>query len=99
MMFLVACFGDPVRRPFETIFRCTMVAAAGLFGAFFWGVWTGRTHGPQGHGDHQDEPEQENGPTILPIRRKVKRTRLGTVRHPDGRVDTMFEKIEQEDEE
>lgn len=94
-MFVVTIGSDPVREPMTIMFRVMMIGAAGFAGAFFWGLWLEKP--PE---VPEEPPVQipEIVPTVGPQNRKIKRTRLGTVKHPDGRVETMFEKLESEEE-
>lgn len=94
-MFVVTIGSDPVEQPMVLMFRVMMIGAAGLAGAFFWGLWFEK---PPAVPKSSQEQIPEIGPTLGPQKRKIKRTRLGTVRHPDGRVETMFEKLESEEE-
>jgi hypothetical protein len=94
-MFVATIGSDPVGRPMVLIFRVMMIGAAGLAGAFFWGLWFEK---PPEIPKPPQEQLPEIVPTVGPQKRKIKRTRLGTVRHPDGRVETMFEKLESEEE-
>ena len=94
-MFVVTIGSDPVGQPMVLMFRVMLIGAAGLAGAFFWGLWFEK---PPEDPKQPQEQQPEIVPTFGPQKRKIKRTRLGTVKHPDGRVETMFEKLESEEE-
>lgn len=93
-MFVVTIGSDPVGQPMVLMFRVIMIGAAGLAGAFFWGLWFQK---PPEISKQPQEQIPEIGPTVMPRSRKLSRTRLRTVRHPDGRVETIFEKIDSEE--
>lgn len=76
------------------LFRTFFIAAAGLCGAFAWGLMYGKPVEPSGP---VRLPDESNGPTNATTRRTVKRTRLGTRRFPDGSVETVYEKHEEEE--
>ena len=86
VMCLVAACGDPLRKPFEVLFRVVFVGAAGLFGAFFWGLWRQPRVPVSKHNIETTEQVRE---------RIVKRTRLSTRRYPDGTRDTCLEQEEE----
>ncbi len=86
-MFVATVFGDPVRKPAETMFRAGMIGAAGVFGAFFWGLFRSRPMPPQ-------LPQEESAtkePTVAATMRRKKRTRLATRVNRDGTRDTVLE--------
>jgi len=94
VIFVSASFGDPIRRPAEILFRTFFIAAAGLCGAFTWGLLYGKPVEPSGPASL---PDDSKNPTNSPMRRTVKRTRLGTRRFLDGSVETVYEKHEEEE--
>lgn len=96
-MFVVTMGSDPVGQPMVLMFRVMMIGAAGFAGAFFYGLWFEKPpEVPQRPQPQEQIPEIR--PTVGTQKRKIKRTRLGTIKHPDGRVETMFEKLESEEE-
>jgi len=90
-MFIVTVFGDPVRKPAETIFRAVMIGAAGVVGAFFWVLFR-EPHGPPASPEKESETKS---PTAESRIRRRKHVRLATRRNQDGTRDTVFETDEE----
>ena len=90
-MFVVTIFGDPVRKPAETMFRAGMIGAAGVFGAFFWGLF----REPQRPPASPENESETKAPTVEARIRRRKHVRLATRRNQDGTRDTVFETDEE----
>ena len=88
MILVVAAFSDPIGKPLQLMFRVAMLAAACVFGAFAWGLY---------QEPHQTTRPDEQ-PTVAGNRRRVKRTRIGRKRYPDGTTESMFETHEEIEE-
>jgi hypothetical protein len=94
-MFVVTIGSDPVGQPMVLMFRVMLIGAAGLAGAFFWGLWFEK---PPEVPKQPQEPEQKSeskDPTVEARIRRRKRVRVATRRNPDGTRDTVFETDEE----
>jgi hypothetical protein len=94
-MFVVTIGSDPVREPAVLMFRVMLIGAAGLAGAFFWGLWFEKPPEVPKQPQEPDKKSETKDPTVEARIRRRKRVRLATRRNQDGTRDTVFETDEE----